>query len=55
MDPEAFKGYLEVFKHGMPPHGGFAIGAERLTALLIGVENVRFARAFPRDEGRLQP
>ena len=55
MDPEAFKGYLEVFKHGMPPHGGFAIGAERLTALLLGVENVRFARAFPRDEGRLQP
>ena len=55
MDSEAFKGYLEVFKHGMPPHGGFAIGAERLTALLLGVENVRFARAFPRDEGRLQP
>ena len=46
MDPEAFKGYLEVFKHGMPPHGGFAIGAERLTALLLGVENVRFARLF---------
>lgn len=55
MDPEAFSGYLEVFKHGMPPHGGFAIGAERLTALLLGIENVRFARAFPRDEGRLQP
>ena len=55
MDPERFQGYLEVFKHGMPPHGGFAIGAERLTALLLGISNVRFARAFPRDGSRLQP
>jgi len=55
MDPEAFAGYLDVFKHGMPPHGGFAIGAERLTALLLGIPNVRFARAFPRDGSRLQP
>lgn len=55
MDPEAFRGYLEVFKYGMPPHGGFAIGAERLTALLLGIANVRFARAFPRDGSRLQP
>jgi nondiscriminating aspartyl-tRNA synthetase len=55
MDPEAFKGYLEVFKYGMPPHGGFAIGAERLTALLLDIANVRFARAFPRDGSRLQP
>ena len=55
MDPEAFRGYLEVFKYGMPPHGGFAIGAERLTALLLNISNVRFARAFPRDESRLQP
>ena len=55
MNPEAFAGYLQVFKHGMPPHGGFAIGAERLTALLLGISNVRFARAFPRDGSRLQP
>jgi nondiscriminating aspartyl-tRNA synthetase len=55
MRPEAFTGYLEVFKHGMPPHGGFAIGAERLTALLLGIANIRFARAFPRDGQRLQP
>lgn len=55
MDPTAFTGYLEVFKHGMPPHGGFAFGAERLTALLLGIANIRFARAFPRDGSRLQP
>ena len=55
MDPDKFRGYLEVFKYGMPPHGGFAIGAERITALLLGLANVRFARAFPRDGSRLQP
>ncbi len=55
IDPADFADYLEVFKHGMPPHGGFAIGAERLTALLLGIQNVRFARAFPRDAQRLSP
>jgi nondiscriminating aspartyl-tRNA synthetase len=55
MEPSAFAGYLDVFKHGMPPHGGFAIGAERLTALLLGIPNIRFARAFPRDGSRLHP
>lgn len=55
MDPEGFRGYLEVFKYGMPPHGGFAIGAERLTQKLLGLPNVRYARAFPRDRHRLTP
>ena len=55
IDPESMAGYLEVFKYGMPPHGGFAIGAERLTARLLGIGNVRFARAFPRDRHRLTP
>lgn len=55
MDVSAFSDYLEVFKHGVPPHGGFAIGAERLTALLLGIQNIRFARAFPRDAQRLKP
>ncbi|MFN4071890.1 MAG: aspartate--tRNA(Asn) ligase [Thermus sp.] len=55
MDLEGFKGYLEVFKFGMPPHGGFAIGAERLTQKLLGLPNVRYARAFPRDRHRLTP
>jgi nondiscriminating aspartyl-tRNA synthetase len=55
MDVRRFEGYLDVFKHGMPPHGGFAIGTERLTALLLGIPNVRFARAFPRDGSRLTP
>ncbi|MFC6591161.1 aspartate--tRNA(Asn) ligase [Deinococcus lacus] len=47
--------YTEIFRYGMPPHGGFAIGAERLTALLLGLGNIRLARAFPRDCHRLTP
>lgn len=55
LKPETLEGYTEVFKYGMPPHGGFAIGAERLTAKLLGIQNVRYARAFPRDRHRLTP
>ena len=53
--PDGFGAYLEVFKHGMPPHGGLAIGAERMTAKILGIQNVRYARAFPRDRNRLTP
>ncbi len=55
LTPEAFEFYLEVFKYGMPPHGGFAIGAERLTMQLLGLANVREACFFPRDRTRLTP
>jgi nondiscriminating aspartyl-tRNA synthetase len=55
LNPEGFADYLEVFKYGMPPHGGLAIGAERLTEKLLGLENVREASLFPRDINRLRP
>jgi nondiscriminating aspartyl-tRNA synthetase len=55
LDPAKFEGYLEVFRFGMPPHGGLAIGAERLTTRLLGLGNVREACTFPRDRTRLQP
>jgi nondiscriminating aspartyl-tRNA synthetase len=55
MDPAPFAGYLQVFEHGMPPHGGFAIGLERWTALLTGAANVRQVTLFPRDLHRLSP
>ncbi len=55
LDPSAFDFYLEVFKYGMPPHGGLAIGAERLTAQVLGLANVREASFFPRDRSRLVP
>jgi nondiscriminating aspartyl-tRNA synthetase len=52
---EGLEWYLEAFRHGMPPHGGFAIGLERWVAQLIGAANVRDVRAFPRDVTRLKP
>ncbi|MDQ3515087.1 MAG: aspartate--tRNA(Asn) ligase, partial [Chloroflexota bacterium] len=55
LDPAAFRGYLDAFRYGMPPHGGFAIGLERWVSRLLGLANVREATAFPRDLGRLQP
>ena len=55
LDPDDFQSYLEVFKLGMPPHGGFAIGLERLTARMLGLENIREACLFPRDRDRLAP
>jgi nondiscriminating aspartyl-tRNA synthetase len=54
-DPEQYASYLQVFSHGMPPHGGFAIGLERWTARLTGAANVRQVTAFPRDVHRLAP
>jgi nondiscriminating aspartyl-tRNA synthetase len=50
-----YAGYLQVFEHGMPPHGGFAIGLERWTTRLAGVANVRQVAMFPRDLHRLSP
>lgn len=55
LDPTPFTGYLEAFRHGMPPHGGFALGVERLIALLTGAGNVREVTLFPRDMQRLTP
>ena len=49
------EGYLEAFRHGMPPHGGFAIGLERWVARLTGAPNVREVTLFPRDLHRLTP
>jgi nondiscriminating aspartyl-tRNA synthetase len=52
---EPFERYLEAFRFGMPPHGGFAIGLERLLMQLTGLANIRLATTFPRDLKRLTP
>jgi nondiscriminating aspartyl-tRNA synthetase len=54
-DLAPFEGYLEAFRHGMPPHGGFAIGLERWIARLTHATNVREVTLFPRDLHRLTP
>ncbi len=50
-----FDYYIDTFAYGMPPHGGLAIGLERITAQLLGLLNVREASIFPRDRSRIIP
>jgi nondiscriminating aspartyl-tRNA synthetase len=53
--PEPYAGYLEAFRYGIPPHGGFAIGLERWVSRIVGAENIRQVTLFPRDLHRLAP
>lgn len=55
MDPGPFAAYLDAFRYGMPPHGGFAIGLERVVKQWLAAGNVREVTAFPRYRGRLAP
>ena len=54
-DDPGFKYYLQAFRYGMPEHGGFAMGLERVTEKLLGLANVKEAALFPRDINRLAP
>jgi nondiscriminating aspartyl-tRNA synthetase len=53
MDPETIKLFLEAFKYGVPPEGGFAFGAERITMQILNLPNIREAVMFPRDMERV--
>lgn len=53
LDPADFEDYLSVFQFGMPPHGGFGMGLERLTMLLLRLKNIREASLFPSDPKRI--
>jgi nondiscriminating aspartyl-tRNA synthetase len=52
---EPYAAYVDTFRFGVPPHGGFAIGLERWTARLLEAENIRETTLFPRDLHRLAP
>ncbi len=54
-NPKEFRQYLDIFKYGMPPHGGLGMGLERITMKLLNLKNVREASLFPRDRGRVTP
>ena len=53
LNPDKFSFYLQAFKYGMPPHGGLGMGLERLTARLLGLDNIKEATLFPRDLNRI--
>lgn len=53
MDPVNFEDYLSIFKYGMPPHGGFGMGLERLTMTMLKLKNIREASLFPSDPKRI--
>lgn len=53
MNPDNFQLYLQAFKYGMPPEGGFSFGLERITMHVLGLSNIREASLFPRDTERV--
>ncbi len=55
LNPDSFEKYLEAFQYGMPPHSGWGMGADRLTMVLTGAQNIRETVLFPRDRRRLTP
>lgn len=54
-DLAPYESYLDIFRRGLPPHGGFAIGLERWVSRLVGAANIREVTLFPRDLHRLAP
>jgi len=54
-DPAEFEPYLQIHKHGMPPHGGLGLGLERLTMQLLGLPSIKEATLFPRTMSRVTP
>ena len=52
---EDVKFYLEFFKYGCPPHGGFAIGIDRLTMLILGIPTIKESEFLFRGPNRLNP
>lgn len=57
LDPaaEGYQAYLDIFKYGAPPHGGWGLGSERIIQKLLGLGSIKEAVLFPRDVKRLTP
>jgi aspartyl-tRNA synthetase len=55
LDPESFKDHLSIFRMGLAPHAGWAVGVDRLVMLVTGAENIRECIFYPRDRDRLRP
>ena len=55
LDPADFKHYLDIFEIGMPLHGGWGLGSERILQKILGLGSVKEAILFPRDVKRITP
>lgn len=55
LNPRNFKYYIDSFRYGAPPHGGWSIGLERITQVICNLDNIKEATMFPRDRDRLTP
>jgi len=55
LNPKDFESYLEIFRYGMPPHGGWGLGSERIVQKILGLKSIKEAILFPRDVKRLAP
>jgi aspartyl-tRNA synthetase (EC 6.1.1.12) len=55
IDKDDISFYLESFKYGMPPHGGYGLGLDRLVKQIAGLDNVQEGILFPRTPDRLEP
>jgi nondiscriminating aspartyl-tRNA synthetase len=55
LNPDDLKHYLDIFKYGIPPHGGWGLGSERIVQKILGLGTIKEAILFPRDVKRLTP
>ncbi len=55
LDPRSLEWFTKFFAYGAPPHGGFAIGIERLLMKMLELSSVKEASLFPRDPDRILP
>lgn len=55
LNSDDFKDYLDTFKYGIPPHGGWGLGSERIVQKILGLGSIKEAILFPRDVKRLTP
>lgn len=55
LDPETFSDYIDIFRYGTPPHGGWGLGSERIIQKLLNLGSIKEAILYPRDVKRLTP
>ncbi|KAL3651950.1 Aspartate--tRNA ligase 2, cytoplasmic [Castilleja foliolosa] len=55
IDVKSISTYIDAFRYGAPPHGGFGVGLERVVMLFCALNNIRKTSLFPRDPQRIAP